>query len=1097
MAGEPHRRDRVWQMTADGALEPRMHDDRPIVEQRLNRVVSQRIDRVLHGAQVPLEVTAWEVPGEPVGVDEAAAARFEPSSVGSMFGKPWGTTWFTMTGAVPEEWAGSKVDAIINLGFSFSPGFQSEGLIWDHDERGRWAPQRGLHPFNHDVYVGDPVQGGEQVSYFIEAASNPPIAFDRPDPNSDITTASTSPMYMLSAAHLTVVNTDVVALRHDIRTLQGLMNQLTLDQPRRHEILRALERMLDRLVMEDIVGSAGAARDELVEVLSRPAVPSAHRISAIGHAHIDTAWLWPIRETVRKCARTFSNVLTLMDADPDFRFACSQAAQYEWMRVGYPTIFEAIAERVAEGRWVVVGSMWVEADTNLAGGEALIRQITQGQAYFEEHFGVTCTEVWIPDVFGYSAALPQIMATCGVDRFLTQKLSWNKTNRFPHHSFWWEGIDGSTVFTHFPPVETYNATFDSGELAHSVRTFNDKGRATRSLMPFGFGDGGGGPTATMMEQFHRVRDLEGSPRVEIESPAEFFDAAIAEYPDAPRWVGELYFEMHRGTFTSQAKTKEGNRRCEMMLREAELWCVAAYGGSAADGYPAEALERLWKVVLVHQFHDILPGSSIGWVHREAEIAYAQVQAELTTVIDAALAVLAPGRVTAERAALANPAPHAVDGVVVVDSAPYSSDPAAQVLSDGRVAARVRVPAMGVVVADPLELAGLASVQVASRSLDNGLIRIELDDDGLITSIFDLVADREVVAVGQRANLLQLHPDYPNEYDAWDIEAFYRRNVADLVDVDAIEVLDGGPLVGRIRVTRSFRSSTISQTIELRAGSARIDVECEVDWQEREQMLKVAFPVDVHTDELTREIQFGHLRTAIHTNTSWDEARFEVCAHKWVDASEAGYGVAVLNDSKYGHDVTRTRTGVDPADPAASAGAGHPVTTMRLTLLRGSIYPDPLADLGRHHFTYSVLPHAGDLRTAGVIAQGYQLNTGVRVVNASAAAAADSVSPLVTVGETLVAIDNPAVVVEAVKAADDGSGDIIVRCYESFGGRATAKLDFGFAVASVAVVDGRERPLAEDRAAVDLRHGDDGDDGDDGATLRLRAFQIATLRITRA
>ena len=440
---------------------------------------------------------------------------------------------------MPAGWAGRRVEASINLAFTNSPGFQAEGLLWGErpEGSGTWVPLRGLHPFNHEVAVADPAVGGESVSYLVEAAANPNLTAHRPDSSSDVLTAGTAPIYSLTRAELILVEVDVVELREDVRALHELMGLLPLDQPRRHEILRALERMLDVLVLDDIAGTAAAAREELAEVLSRPAVPSAHRLSAIGHAHIDSAWLWPIRETKRKCARTFSNVLALMDDYPELKFGCSQAAQYEWMLDGYPSVFEGIAERVADGRWIPTGGMWVEPDTNLAGGEALVRQITHGQRFFQEHFGRRSTEVWIPDVFGYPASLPQIMRLGGIERFLTQKMSWNKTNRFPHHTFWWEGIDGSTVFTHFPPIDSYNALFRPSQLDHAVRNFTEKGRATRSLMPFGFGNGGGGPNRQMMREYQRVRDLEGLPRVEIESAEEFFDAAMAEYPDAPRWVG--------------------------------------------------------------------------------------------------------------------------------------------------------------------------------------------------------------------------------------------------------------------------------------------------------------------------------------------------------------------------------------------------------------------------------------------------------------------------------------------------------------------------------------------------------------------------------
>ena len=1047
-----------------------MHDDRNIVAKRLTRVLRERISPAVRGARVLLEVERWEVPGEPVPVEDALAATYEPFAVGERFGRPWGTTWFRMVGSVPDEWAGAWVEARVDLGFTGMAGFQSEGLLWSPDATGQFLPTRGVHPHNHDILIGESVGGGEPVSLLIEAASNPSFVNQVPNANSDLRTASAGPIYSLTRAELVVVNPEVVALREDIRALSGLMEQLPEDQPRRHEILRALESMLDRLVLEDVVGSAAAARAELAEVLARPAVPSAHRISAIGHAHIDSAWLWPVRETIRKCARTFSNVLTLMDRDPEFRFGCSQAAQYEWMREFYPSIFERIAQRVAEGRWVVIGGMWVEADTNLAGGEALIRQFTHGQAYFEEHFGVTCSEVWIPDVFGYPANLPQIMSICGIDRFLTQKLSWNTTNRFPHHTFWWEGIDGSTVFTHFPPVETYNATFHANELAHSVRTFNDKGRATRSLMPFGFGDGGGGPTVRMMEQFRRVRDLEGSPRVEIESPEEFFDAAIAEYPDAPRWVGELYFEMHRGTFTSQAGTKAGNRRSELLLREAELWCAAVAASGTAE-YPAADLDRLWKSVLFHQFHDILPGSSIGWVHREAEETYERVATELGAIIEGALGRLAPGQSGAEH--LANPSPHPIAGVVVVDG--FEDAPAGgQVLADGRVALAVDLAAHSVVaLEDAVTPIAASDWEVGSGVIDNGVLRILLDEDGLITSMVDRrpAVPRELVPAGMRANVLHLHEDFPNEYDAWDIEEFYRRSLVEISALDSIEVLDAGPLVARVRIARSFRSSTVVQTLELRAGSAQLEVDCEIDWHEQEHLLKVAFPVDVHATEAVREIQFGHVRTPIHANTSWDTARFEVCAHRWVDVSEPGYGVALLNDSKYGYDITRIRSAED-----------RTATMLRLSLLRGPRYPDPVADQGAHRFRYALAPHLGDLRDGGVVAAGYALNLPVRrVVGAGPGATTDSVARA----------DDPAVVIETVKAADDGSGDVILRCYESWGGRAATRITTSPQWSRIEICDARERAIDDQTPLVGC------DPSERSFDLQLRPFQVVTVRCSGA
>ena len=369
-----------------------------------------------------------------------------------------------------------------------------------------------------------------------------------------------------------------------------------------------------------------------------PAGNDAHRVVATGHAHIDTAWLWPTSETVRKCTRTFASAVSMMDDDPGYRFACSQAQQYEWIAEREPELFARITDKVTAGQWIPVGGMWVEPDMNLPSGESIVRQIVHGQRWFQSHFGRRCTEVWIPDVFGYPAGLPQVFAAGGMRRFVTQKLSWNRTNRFPHSTFWWEGIDGTRVLTHFPPVDTYNAEVTPEELAYSVRRFADHAWSSWSLLPFGYGDGGGGPTPDMLERLRRLADLSGMPRVEQASPAEFFERVEAEAAGGapiPVWRGELYFETHRGTLTSQLRTKVGNRRCERLLREAELWLAAA---GEVDG---QRLAARWQDVLTQQFHDILPGSSIAWVHADAEAVHDRVGAELETVVAGALAQLAP------------------------------------------------------------------------------------------------------------------------------------------------------------------------------------------------------------------------------------------------------------------------------------------------------------------------------------------------------------------------------------------------------------------------------------------------------------------------
>ncbi|EDY55797.2 alpha-mannosidase [Streptomyces sviceus ATCC 29083] len=853
----------------------------------------------------------------------------------------------------------------------------------------------------------------------------------------DKLTAGSAPLYTFQRADLAVLDEEVFHLDLDLQVLRELMVHLAEHEPRRHEILHALDRAMDALDLDDVSGSAAAVREVLAPVLARPAHASAHTISGVGHAHIDSAWLWPIRETKRKTSRTFSNVTALADEYDDFIFACSQAQQYEWVRDNYPHVWARIQESVKKGQWAPVGGMWVEADGNLPGGEAIARQLVHGKRFFIEHFGVETKGVWLPDSFGYTAAYPQLAKLAGNDWFLTQKISWNQTNKFPHHTFWWEGIDGTRIFTHFPPVDTYNARFSGEEMDRAVRNYNEKGGGTRSLAPFGWGDGGGGPTREIMERARRLADLEGSPKVVVEHPDEFFAKAREEYPDAPVWVGELYLELHRATYTSQARTKQGNRRSEHKLREAELWATTAALHAPGYSYPYEKLDRLWKTVLLHQFHDILPGSSIAWVHREAEAEYARVAEELEALTAEAVAALGAG------------------GTRVFNTSPF--DRAEVVRTTEGALAYVEVPASG---SAPLaDAEPTRSVKAEGRVLDNGLVRVEVAEDGTLSSVYDLRAQREVL--GDKGNLLRLHTDLPNYWDAWDIDKHYNNRYTDLLEPTSVELVSEDPLLGAIRVTRSFgKGSTITQTITLRADSPRIDFETDIDWHEAEKILKAAFPVDVRAAHSSAEIQFGHIQRPTHTNTSWEAARFEVSGHRWVHVGEPGYGVAVLNDSTYGHDVSRT-----------VREDGGTTTTVRLSLVRAPRIPDPEADQGRHRFTYSLLPGASIQDT---VAEGYSLNLPLRVADASGAA------------EPVVSVDGEGVTVEAVKLADDGSGDVVVRLYESGGGRAQGVLRTGFPLAGAQVTDLLERPLEDETAEV----------ADGGVAVSLRPFQVLTLRLRR-
>lgn len=1001
-----------------------MHGNPLLTEGRIARFLAERIVPAIYRERVALDLSAWSAPGEPVPFRDAVAQTYEPVAPGLAWGAPWSTTWFHVTGSVPDEWpvAGTAVELVVDLGFTAeSPGFQAEGLVWRTDG----TTIKGVSPFNQAV----PWPEGGSIDVFVEAAGNPNIASNFgfvATPYGDLATAGTDPQYELTCIDVALRDVTVWELWQDLTALIGLMTELPADSTRAARIRYGLDAVIDVVDPHDVAGTAAVARAALRPLLDSPASASAHHAIAVGHAHIDSAWLWPLRETVRKCARTFSNVLALMDADPDFVFACSSAQQYAWMKEFYPDIFDRIRDKVRAGQFVPVGGMWVESDTNMPGSEAMARQMVAGKRFFLEELGVETLEVWLPDSFGYSGALPQIVRAAGSRWFVSQKLSWNDTNRMPHHTFTWEGIDGSRVLTHFPPVDTYNSDLSAKDLVHTEANFNEKGVAASSIVPFGWGDGGGGPTREMIASARRFENLEGAPRVELGSPTTFFERVETQFTRPPVWSGEMYLEFHRGTYTSQARTKQGNRRTEHLLREAELWAATAAVQRGAE-YPYDELETLWHTALLHQFHDILPGSSIAWVHRQAEETYARLARELEALLAVSTAVVVG---VGETPLLLNAGPHARDGVPPLSAAPVtapSGDPV-RVMPGDEGTFRVR----------------------------NGLIDVHLTSGGQIESLVDLVADREVIPTGALANLLQLHRDTPAKWDAWDIDTEYRRVGTDLLGADSIEVVTESSDLVVVRTTRVFGSSRVVQDLTFRRGSAAVEIVTDIEWRERQKLLKLAFPLDVHADRSAAETQFGHVFRPTHTNTSWDAARFEICAHRWLHVGEAGYGVSIANDATYGHDVTRRE------------GGG---TTVRLSLLRAPLFPDPEADQGHHRLTTVLHPGA---RVADAIEDGYRTNLPARVVRGARPA------------QPLVVVDNPAIVVEAVKLAEDRSGDVIVRLYESLGGQAAGTLTPTFAVTGVRAVDLLERDVDAPGVTPTER----------AVQLALRPFQLVTLRLPR-
>lgn len=997
-----------------------MHDDTSLTVGRVKRVLEERIRPAIHSASVPLGVEVHELPGEPIAPAEGLALDYAPSTVGTPWGPAWGTTWFKLTGQVPAEWAGRRVEALIDLGFDVNmTGFQCEALAYRPDG----TPIKSINPRNQWVPIAETAAGDEPVELYLEAASNP-VLLDYhpflPTQEGDILTSSKEPLYRARRMDLAVFEPEVFDLSLDLEVLFELQAELPATSPRRMRILQAMDDALDVLDLQHIVETAGDARARLADVLAAPAEASAHRISAVGHAHIDSAWLWPVRETIRKVARTTSSMTTLIEEQPEFQYGMSSAQQYAWIKEHRPEVWERVKAAVAAGRFLPLGGMWVESDTVMPTGESLVRQFSHGQRFFEREFGIRSKGVWLPDSFGYSPALPQLMRRAGFEWFFTQKISWNQQNVFPHHSFLWEGIDGSQVFTHFPSMDTYNSQLSGMEVAKASRQFKENRLSSRSIAPVGWGDGGGGTTREMTGKAERLRDLEGSAQVVWEHPDVFFDAAKAELPNPAVWVGELYLELHRGTLTSQHATKALHRWAEHALVEAELWAAtdAVRTGAA---YPQAELDRLWQAVLLHEFHDILPGTSIAWVHREAVAVLSDVLSDARDIADAA------------RRSLAG------EGDRELRFEPTS-------VGRGRALGAAFVAES---TATPVSL----KEEDGGWRLENDLVSVLVSDEGLIVSAVDKATGRETVAPGKAANLFQLHQDFPNMWDAWDIDRYYRNSVDDLTAVSSIEAsLVNG--VAHIVVVRPFSESTITQTLLLAPDSRTVLLRNEVDWHETEKLLKLAFPLDIQASHTEAETQFGYQARVTHTNTSWEAAKFETSMHRFVLVREQDFGAALVNDSIYGYDTTR------------EVGEDGVTTTVRLSLLRAPRFPDPDTDHGLHEIEVGFVIGAD---AAIATAEGIRINALPTTVRG-----AREVEPLVEV-------QGEGIVVSAVKLADDGSGDVIVRVYEALGRRAVGELSVGFDHREV-----REVSLIED----------DIDDARTGGELRLRPFEVRTLRVVR-
>lgn len=868
----------------------------------------------------------------------------------------------------------------------------------------------------------------------------------------------------------------VAALRVALDTARVLPEH----DPARARLLNALDEAFLALDTREPCGEAfyasvPQAHEKLSAGLAQAGTGLDVQVTAVGHSHIDVAWLWPLGQTRRKCGRSFHTVLHLMDAYDQYRFTQSQAQLYDYVRQDYSELFQGIQQRVAQGRWEVTGGMWVEADCNVSGPESLVRQFLLGRSFFAEHFGAEAETpiLWLPDVFGYPYCLPQLIKQAGLDYFFTTKLSWNQTNAMPYDSFWWQGIDGTRVLTHLGTTPqagadkgvTYNGTAVPEEIYKTWAQSRHKDVQADFMTVFGYGDGGGGPTREMLENIEAMGDFPGLPRTQHGRALDFFRSLDENTASQlPIWNGELYLELHRGTYTTQARNKRANRKSEFRLHDAEwLACVAGLM-DAGFAYPQAELQEAWRLVCLNQFHDIIPGSSVGEVYAESLQQYERVREIADDISSQALARVAHR--TGAALLLANPTAFARHEPILwrgqLDAGQAWQGP------DGRTLPVQ--PVTGGTLIDPGPLGPLGflpltrssdqpvevdtGLSVSAGHLENKYLRVEFNDQGDIVSVFDKTHQREVIDTPGIANQFQAFEDRPLDWDAWDIDTFYPDKMWTADAPSSVEVVETGPLRASILVKRRILNSEYTQLISLSHTRMQVDFATDINWQEKHILLRVAFPVAIHANEATYEIQWGHVQRPTHRNTSWDWARFECCGQKWVDLSEGDYGVSLLNDCKYGHDVRDN--------------------VLRLTLLRSPTMPDPQADQGVHRFSYSLLPHRGSW-AENTIDAAYALNDPIIAFTPhEPAGELQSVEPLVQV-------DSDHMIVETIKGAEDSRG-IIVRMYEAKRRRGKVEIRAGFALGQAF----RANLLERDGERLNVQ--------DNAVHLDVRPFEITTLRL---
>ena len=1033
----------------------------------------------------PLGEISWEAftTMEYLTPEEAAEGAFVPVGPGFTWGREWEYGWFKGSFTLPKEAKGERI--VMDL----KP--QGESALFVNGKafgtyRASWVYEP--HHFMVDNVLSFCAEGGEHydilmetyAGHFMPEAPTGGCATGPVLPGAYTDTAREGERRVLGKCTYGIWNEEAYQLYMDVSTLNMLLTTLEETSLRAAKIAKALEQFT--LIVdfeqprEGRIASYKEAREALRPIMEAKNGETAPVFYAVGNAHLDLAWLWPMAETYRKTERTFAAQLRLIEEYPEYKFIQSQPASYEMCKKYYPELFARIKEAVKGGQWIADGAMWVEPDTNMVSGEALIRQLLHGKRYYKEEFETDSEILWLPDTFGYTAALPQILKGCGVKYLVTQKIFWsyNEGEQFPYHYFTWQGMDGSQIVSFLPTSYTYRT--DPVEANRIWKERTQLQDLDAFLMPYGYGDGGGGPARDYVEYAKRQEDLEGSVKVKMAGPAEFFHDMEELGGPVNTYVGELYFSAHRGTYTSQAMIKQNNRRSELAMREMELWSSLAMAKGMEYEFPRA--DALWKEVLLHQFHDILPGSSIARVYVEAEKAHREIQKNAEEMKEKAFAVLADtaderavtvwNSLSFERKALVELPERFGNGARTLEGEFVPVEKAAGG-SPAVVKALVTLPACGAVSLipeaaeaasdrgsresrDSRDSSAVANVTVKNTAegvvMENSHVKAVINGKGEVVSFVLKSSGREFAA--EPMNRFRLYKDVARMFDAWDIDSNYINQEVEALTEAKVEIISEG-LEGILKVSGRVSNSSVKQYIRLAAESTRLVFDTEIDWRELHRLLKASFPVNVYAENGINEIQFGFVERPAHRSKLYDKDRFEVCNHRYSAFCDGSHGAAVLNDCKYGISMNGN--------------------ALELSLLRAPSCPEMQADNRVHHFNYAFTAWEGSFADSDVVRQGYELN----------------VKPQLSGGavETFsaVSVDKANVILDTMKPAEDGSGDIILRLYESKKAAVVARVQCE--LGNKAYLCDMLENITEE---IPMEAGE--------MTLEFKAFEIKTIRIRR-